>query len=157
MQRPYDRAVDAMPLPRQTQRRSRAPCLAYEDDCEDPVEDHFASASAGGYDDGHRAAERPGVAEAETMGETEMGTVGAGPVGSSIVGVRLTSTIVVGVTPPGSCEARSSPASTVATTAAPAAMPPQSCCQSLFDVCVVSKVALCQNRLRRAAPPLTEM
>lgn len=57
---------------------------------------------------------------------------------ATATGVPLTSTIVVGTTPPGSCEASNKPLRTVATTTMPAAIPLHSCRQSLLgDACVV--------------------
>lgn len=60
---------------------------------------------------------------------------------SRTTGVPLTSAIVVGTTPPGSCEASNRPLKTVATTTMPAAIPLHSCRQSLLaDACVVLNV-----------------
>lgn len=68
--------------------------------------------------------------------------VGVSDAMAGIVGVPLASAIVVGAgPPPGSCEASNKPASTVATTTMPAAIPLHSCCQSLLaDVCIVFNV-----------------
>jgi hypothetical protein len=86
-----------------------------------------------------------GVTTLATTGVTVMnvpGTlVGVRDAIAGIVGAPLTSAIVVGVPPPGSCEASNKPASTVATTTMPAAIPLHSCCQSLLaDVCMVFDV-----------------
>ncbi len=70
-------------------------------------------------------------------------TLGAGEAVGKMTGVSLTSAMAVGPVPPGSCEARSRPPITVATTMMPAAIPPHSCRQSLLaGVCVVLNVQL---------------
>lgn len=67
--------------------------------------------------------------------------VGASDGTARTTGVPLTSAIVVGTAPPGSCEASNKPLKTVATTTTPAVIPLHSCRQSLLaDVCVVLNV-----------------
>ncbi len=89
-----------------------------------------------------------GVTILATTGVTAMNVagmlVGVSDAMAGIVGVPLTSAIVVGAgggPPPGSCEASNKPASTVATTTMPAAIPLHSCRQALLaDVCIVFNV-----------------
>ena len=78
------------------------------------------------------------VVAAMTVTGTRVGTSEATP---GIPGVSLTSSIVLGTAPPGSCEASNKPLSTVATTTMPATIPLHSCRQSLLaGACVVLNV-----------------
>ena len=93
---------------------------------------------------GEAVTEGPGVAVTTTGVAARMVTgtmVGVSDGTSRTTGVPLTSAIVVGTTPPGSCEASNSPLKTVATMTMPAAIPLHSCRQSLLaDACVVLNV-----------------
>ena len=86
-----------------------------------------------------------GVTALAATGVTAMNVAGmlvsVGDATPGIVGVPLTSAIAVGVPPPGSCEASNKPASTVATTTMPAAIPPHNSCQLLLaDVSIAFNV-----------------
>ncbi len=71
-------------------------------------------------------ADGPGVLDAERVGDTGIG-VGDAPGGKVAMTAGVASATSVGVGPLDSCEASNPPASTVATTTMPAAIPPKSC------------------------------